>query len=151
MPTTLRTPLSAAAAALPCLSLAAAAPAPDARTLDGEHFEPARHIEALYVSGTCNADGPSTFDFSSFGAATGPEAGEYQTYGSFTLASPTGPVTAWDEAFSMSTDVDSVYGFQSLHDSVEACCTPGEDENLEVKVNTDYGVFDRSPTTARAS
>ena len=138
----LRTPLAGVAALLACLSLAVSAQAAGAQTLVGEHFEPAEHIEALSITGTCNASGPSTFQFASYGDATGPVPGLYETYGSFTLASPTGPVTAYDETFAVHGDGSDVYGTQTLHDSVEAWCTPGTTENLEVKVNTDYDVTD---------
>jgi hypothetical protein len=36
----------------------------------------ADHIEALTYDGQCNADGPSTFTYQSFGTATGPAPGD---------------------------------------------------------------------------
>ena len=138
----LRNPLTAVAAVLACLSLTVTAQSAHAQTLVGEHFQPAEHIEALSITGTCNAEGPSTFTFSSFGPATGPVPGEYSTYGSFTLASPAGPVTSYTEDFAIFGDAADASGSQALGDSVDAWCTPGETENLEIRVNTAYGVLD---------
>ena len=147
----LRNPLTAAAAVLACLSLAFSAQAAEAQTLAGEHVERENHIESFTIDGTCNADGPSTFTYSIGGPATGPIPGSYNGYGEFTLASPTGPVTSFSEAFTLYTDDADVLGSHALGDSVEAWCTPGDQLNLEVEVNTAYAVTDPFTETGPAN
>ena len=131
----------ASAAVLSSVALCFSAQAATAQTLDGEHFEPANHIEAIGVQGTCNASGPSTFGYSSFGQATGPVNDTYETYGEFTLASPTGPVTAISGNFTIHGNEAWITGTQTLAESVVAWCTPGEQEDLQVEAKTNYSVL----------
>jgi hypothetical protein len=143
--------LAGLAALAASLAVAVSAQAAGAQTLDGEQFRPHAHIEAIGVTGVCNADGPSTFTFHSFGQATGPQPGQYETYGELTLASPQGPVTAFDETFTIDGDT-SIDGTTTLAETVAASCTPGSMENMDVEVRATYSTLDpfgSGPATVR--
>ena len=143
----LRRPLAGGTVAvLAALCLGASASAASAQTLDGEKFVNADHREAIYWEGECNADGPSTFAFGTFGDATGPIPGTYNEGGEITLASPSGPVTSFTSSYTlMPDDGEWITGTRTLTDTISASCTPspyGGSDSLAFEVAADYDVLD---------
>ena len=139
------------AASLAAVTLAVPAAA-SADTLVGETFTSGGHAESFGYSGVCNPDGPSTFEFGSFGPATGPHAGDFEEYGSVTLASPSGPVTDFDATFTLWSD-DQINGTQALASSVTASCTPDGSNAFDVDLDATYSVTapftESGPSTVR--
>ena len=99
--------------------------APPPPTLGGEMF--VAPFDFLSVNGKCNATGPSTFTFDASGPATGPNPGRFHETGSFTIASPAGPLTNFSAAFTIhSLLLADVVGTKGLVSSTGAAgCVPG--------------------------
>jgi hypothetical protein len=80
--------------------------------------------DSLGTNGVCNSSGASTFTFSTSGAAAGPETGTFQESGTFTLASPSGPLTSFDATFTITPALGSpVTGTKSLVGTGGGTCT----------------------------
>lgn len=108
---------------LGALILLTASPALAAPTLGGETLT--SPFDALGVNGaTCSATGSSTFTFTTSGTAVGPVAGRFTESGSFTLASRTGPLTAFTASFKItSAGQPDITGTKTLGSSLGASCT----------------------------
>jgi hypothetical protein len=101
--------------------LLAALPASAAPTLAGENLH--SPFDYLSVNGTCNTTGPSTFSFTANGPATGPFTGHFHKAGSFTLASPGGPISSFAANFTIyPVGQPNVTGTESLGSSTTASC-----------------------------
>jgi hypothetical protein len=141
-------PPLAVVAALAALAVAPAAAS--AQTLVGERFESGGHTESYTYDGVCNPDGPSTYYYASFGSATGPVPGLYNQYGSFTLASPSGPVVAYDAQFDVYGNDADVVGTKALAGEGTGTCTPGTRE-FDVSIPATYSVAEPFAETGPAS
>src|SRR5882762_2834133 len=74
------------------------------------------------VNGTCNAGGASTFTFTAHGPAAGPVLGTFNETGTFSLASPTGPVTGFQASFTIkATGQLDVTGSKAMGTLTGAC------------------------------
>jgi hypothetical protein len=91
-----------------------------ATTLAGETF--VNEFDNFSTNGTCNASGASTFTFSASGP-TAPNIGRYNESGTFTIASPTGPLTSFSASFTVTAA--GVTGTKTLGVPTAAGCTPG--------------------------
>ena len=103
------------------LLLVGASGASAATTLAGETLTAGNDRTGL--DGTCNATGSSSFTYSTSGAATGPVVGTFSEDGSFTLASPTGPLTSFSSTFTIhATGQPDITGTKTLGTPLSASC-----------------------------
>jgi hypothetical protein len=132
---------------LPMVALEAAA-APT--TLDSEVLR--GPVDSLRVNGTCNQVGPSAFTFSVgtpgliAGLAQGPVAGYFSEEGTFTLASPNGPVTSFTASFTIRqgspVNPPDAVGTKTLMGQARGGCvqTGGQLTGLTISGTTNYSV-----------
>lgn len=112
--------LLAAALVIGALAPQAAA----AQTLAGETFASAQHIEGFTYQGECNPQGESTFTYYTWGTADGPVPGTMEEYGTFTLASPSGPVTSYSASYTIdANEGEDVQGTKAFSGSAPASCS----------------------------
>ena len=112
---------------LVAVALLAAGLAPQAaaaQTLTGEKFASAEHTEAFVYDGACNPEGESTFTYYTYGSATGPVPGVVLESGTFTLASPSGPVTSYTASYTIDPDEgDDIEGTKSFTGTAAGSCS----------------------------
>ena len=140
-----RRPFAGGVAVLAALCLGASASAANADTLDGETFTHANHSEAIAWSGDCNPTGPSTFQFWVFGDASGPHPGSFEESGTVTLASPTGPVTAFESSWSIYESESTITGTRTLGESFAASCSAPDgygSHTFSIDIDAPYEVLD---------
>jgi hypothetical protein len=93
------------------------------------------------VNGTCNAGGASTFTFTAHGPAAGPVLGTFNETGTFSLASPTGPVTGFQASFTIkATGQLDVTGTKAMGTLTGACTPGGFFSDAHVAGTTNYAV-----------
>jgi hypothetical protein len=147
-------------------ALAVAAPAAEAQgppTLSGENFQAFLNFFGgdesptgnLDVTGQCDPNGPSTFQFTAEGPATGPYPGTFQESGTFTLTAPlSGPVrniASFEATFTIDSPLGEVTGrkFQTAEPAVPASsCTDNGDFTI---VNTQAEVASYEATLPAAT
>ena len=150
-----RIPRRLARVAMAAALIVAAAPAQAslAQTLDGERFTSQEHVEAFTYAGQCNADGSSTFSFWALGPATGPVEGQFSESGTFTLASPNGPVTAFSSEYTIYTPDADVTGTRALSGPATGSCSVGQsgDAAFDATIPAQYTVSDPFAETGPSS
>jgi hypothetical protein len=93
------------------------------------------------VNGPCNASGASTFTFTAQGPAAGPVLGTFHETGSFSLASPTGPVTSFQASFTIkATGQPDVTATKTMGVLTGACTPGGFFSDAHVAGRTNYAV-----------
>ncbi len=125
-----------------------------ATTLAGELLTTAPLIDFAIINGNCNATGSSTFNIHARGFATGPVPGMpgaiypngFSESGTFTLASPIGPLTSFSSNFSIYPLDGSatVTGTKGLVGTGIGSCTPNTPgfpvTNVSVSATVSYSV-----------
>jgi hypothetical protein len=124
-------------------------------TLAGEILTTAPLIDFALVNGNCNAFGSWSFGFGASGFATGPVPGKspltsypggFHESGTFTLASPTGPLTSFSSNFSIYPldGSPTVTGTKGLVGTGTGSCMPNTPgfpvTNLSVSATVSYSV-----------
>jgi hypothetical protein len=93
------------------------------------------------VNGTCNASSASSFTFTAHGPAAGPVLGTFHETGSFSLASPTGPVTNFQASITISAaGQPDVIATTSMAALTGACTPGGFFSDAHVAGTTNYAV-----------
>src|SRR5712691_6374129 len=128
-----------AALAVAALSWTAPAQAQGPGTLAGESLDAHLNffgndqvpVGDLDVTGTCDPTGPSTFQFTATGPATGPYPGTFRESGTFTLGapSPLRRVESFDVTFTIDSVLGQVTGSKFLSGTAEftSSCTQSSD------------------------
>src|ERR1700694_2788856 len=148
-----RTLIAALVSCVGFLAVGASGASAATMTLAGEILTSAPLIDFALVNGNCNALGSATFGFFASGFATGPVPGQppasrftgFQESGTFTLASPTGPLTSFSSNFSIYPldGSPTVTGTKRLVGTGTGSCAPntlGNVKDLSVSATVSYSV-----------